>query len=223
MKRPTGVTILAWLAIVGGALEILAAIFAVIALMAALAFTGAAAAAGALGGAAGLAVVSIVALVLTIWIGLLGIVAVVFGIGALGLKPWAWTLGVIWCYVAAVSDVLNIFASRGGLVGGIVGILFALAILYYLYTQDVRVAFGKADKVPPSFLVPVFAQMDKMFSSGRGPQQPQGPGSYQPPQAPGGLSGPGPQAPAHYDAPQSSESTGGRDIPAPPAPPAPPT
>jgi hypothetical protein len=221
MKRPTGVTILAWLAIVGGALEILAAIFAVIALMAALAFTGAAAASGELGGAAGLAAASFVAAIVTIWIGVLGIVGVVFGVGALGLKPWAWTLGVIWCYVAAVSDIINIFTSRGsGLVGALIGILFAVAILYYLHTAEVRVAFGKTEKVPPSFMVPVFAQIDKMLASGRGGQPPQQTGGYQPPQAPGGYSGPGPQAPAHYDAPEASASAPGGDMPEPPAPPA---
>ncbi|HEY5540587.1 MAG TPA: hypothetical protein VIL41_03930 [Coriobacteriia bacterium] len=224
MKRPTGVTILAWLAIIGGALEIFAAIFAVLALMTALAVSGAAAAAGALGGAAGLAAASIFALVLTVWLGVLGIFGVVFGFGALGLKPWAWTIGVIWCYVAAVSDVVNIFASRGGgLLGAIIGILFALAILYYLYSDEVRVAFGKSDQAAPSFMVPVFEQIDKLLANNRGGgQRPQTPGGYQPPQAPSG--GGYPQAPAHYESSPPSAPEGSGNMPsAPPAPPAPPT
>jgi len=222
MKRPIGVTILAWLAIIGGVLEILVAIFAVVTLMAALALSGAAAASGALGAGAGLAMASIFGLVLTVWLGVLGIFGIVFGAGALGLKPWAWTVGVIWCYVAAVSDVINIFASRGsGIFGAIIGVLFSLAILYYLYTQEVRVAFGKTEKVPPSFMVPVFEGIDKMLASGG--QRPQQPGGYQPPQGPAGYAGPGPQAPAHYEAPTApAPPAPGGDVPAPPAPPAPP-
>ena len=223
MKRPMGVTILAWLAIVGGVLEIFVAIFAVITLMAALAISGAAAASGALGAGAGLAMASMFGLVLTIWLGVLGVFGIVFGAGALGLKPWAWTVGVIWCYVAAVSDVINVFASRGGgILSAIIGVLFALAILYYLYTQEVRVAFGKTAKVPPSFMVPVFEGIDKMLANSGG-QRPQQPGGYQPPQGPAGYAGPGPQAPAHYEAPTAPVSPApGGDMPVPPAPPAPP-
>ena len=218
MKRPTGVTILAVLAIIGGVLEIFAALSVIGLLFAALALSGAAAAGGAVGGAASVAAAGLVGIFVTIWLGILGVISVIYGVGALGLKPWAWTVGVIWCYVAAISDVVNMFTSRGGIISAIIGILIALAILYYLFTDEVRAAFGKMDKQPPGFLVPVFDAIDGMMSNRRG-GTPQSPGGYQPPQSPGGYQPP--TMPANYEAPLAPTMPP-TDIPAPPAPPAPP-
>lgn len=227
-----GVTILAWLAIVGGAFAILAAIFAVIALFAALAITGAVAAGGAYAGAAGLAAASMFAIILTIWLAILGVFEIIFGIGALGLKPWAWTVGVVWCYVAAVSDVINIFASRGsGLFSGIIGIAIAVAILYYLYTEEVKAAFGKQASPTPAFLTSIGSAVNKQAAPAPGGYQPPATGGYTPPPAPGAPGAYPPSAPAPTPAPPSAPPAApaapeppapdaGSAPPAPPAPPA---
>jgi hypothetical protein len=80
VQRPTGVTILAVLSIIGGILLLLGGI-------ALLGLGGAVAAGGNSGG--GLAVIlGIVLLVIAV-------LELAFGIGAWMLKPWAWMLGVI--------------------------------------------------------------------------------------------------------------------------------
>ena len=55
------------------------------------AFTGAAAVGGAGLAAAGAGFSVVFALILVIWLAVLGVVEIVFGVGALGLKPWAWS------------------------------------------------------------------------------------------------------------------------------------
>jgi hypothetical protein len=212
MNRPVGVTILAWVAIVGGAFALLALVFAVIALLGALTLTGAAVGGG-YGAGAGFAVAAIIALVFSIWLGLLGVWGIVFGVGALQLKPWAWTLGVVWCYVSAASDVINIFTSRGsGLFGAVVGIAIAGVVLYYLYTDEVKVAFGKQASPTPAFLTSIVGAVNKQTAPPAGGYQPPAqpaPGGYQPP--------PQPQPPVQPAAPGTQAP-----LPAQPAPPAPP-
>jgi K+-sensing histidine kinase KdpD len=115
---------------------------------------------------------------LRVWLFVLAAVEIVFGVGALGLKPWAWTIGVYWCYLSAVSNVLGIF-SRGGLFSALIGIVIAVAILYYLFTTPVKSAFGKADSPTPGFLVPVFGMIDGQINKGSA----QRPGAYTPPPA----------------------------------------
>jgi hypothetical protein len=158
-SRPQGVTILAWLAIIGGVLGIFGAITLVLAGIAAMSIgvvavgvTGAQE-----GGAA--AGAGLFALLFAVWLFILAAVEIVFGVGALGLKPWAWTIGIWWCYISAASNVLGLF-SKGGLFSALIGVLIALAILYYLYTDEVKGAFGKSAMARPGFLEPVFGMID---------------------------------------------------------------
>jgi hypothetical protein len=180
-----GVTILGWVAVAFGALGLIASIMGVFAAMALMAVgAGAVGLGGAVGGAA-LAGGALLILVLAIWTGALCLVEVAFGVGALQLKPWAWTLGMIWTWVSVATSLLNVIANRGGgILGALIGIVVAIAILYYLYTDEVKAAFGKSAQVPPSFMVPVFEQIDKMLANRGGAQPPQGPGAYQPPAPP---------------------------------------
>ena len=142
MKRPVGVTIVAIIAIIGGVLQLvgglglLGAVTGFLpgltqALTGALPATGGAALFGALGIGAG-----VVAFIM-------GVLSIVFGVGALGLKPWAWTLGVV---LYAISVVAGLVALVGAFnVATLISTAVAAAILVYLMTHDVRMAFGHED------------------------------------------------------------------------------
>jgi hypothetical protein len=167
MNRPTGVTILGWVAIVFGAIGLLVAISGIIAAFGLMALGAGAVGLGGVAGGASLAGGAIMVLGLAIWMAVLSVVEIAFGAGALQLKPWAWTLGMIWTWVSVATNILSVFASRGGIVSALLGIVVAIAILYYLYTDEVRAAFGKTDQAPPGFMVPVFAQIDKLVAGGK--------------------------------------------------------
>jgi uncharacterized membrane protein (DUF2068 family) len=128
-KRPTGITILAILALIGGIFMVLAGI---------LALTGSAFLATQ--GEGGVAVLAII-------IGLImlvaGVLNLVFAVGAWSLKPWAWTLGII---VQVISLVMAIVqgATSGNWGNQALSIIIAIIILYYLNTRGVKEAFGKA-------------------------------------------------------------------------------
>jgi hypothetical protein len=65
----------------------------------------------------------------------LGAVEVAIGVGALRLDPLAWTAGVVWCYLSAGANAVSIFALPGsGLLGALVGMAIAGAVLYLLCT-----------------------------------------------------------------------------------------
>ena len=114
--------------------------------------------------------------------------------------------------------VIAIFGSRSAfgfiatVISAAIGLAVSAALLYYLYRPAVKAAFGKGSEQPPSFLTPVFVQIDTIVANNarsQGPR-PQGPGGYQPPQAPGGYPPPppqgGPGVPAHYEPPQPPEA-----------------
>jgi hypothetical protein len=177
MNRPTGVTILGWLAIVFGAFGLLASIGGAIAALAFLGVGAGIAGTGAATSGALFAAGAFLIVALAVWTAILSAIEVVFGVGALQLRPWAWTVGVVWTWVSIVTSVLNIFGTRGGgIFAGLLGIVIALAILYYLYTDEVRMAFGKLDKRAPAFIEPLFLWINRQFT-GRGgtPQAPSGP------------------------------------------------
>jgi hypothetical protein len=127
--RPQGVTILAILAAIGGVLGIIAG-------AALLGFGGVAAGSG--GG------------FLAGFIAILGLIAIAqsalllaFAYGAWTLQPWAWTLGVVAEVVGLILS--GLFILNGAAISSqIVGIVIAAAILYYLFTPNVKAAFGRA-------------------------------------------------------------------------------
>jgi len=183
MNRPTGVTILGWVAVVFGAIGLVVAVMGVFAALALMALGAGAVGVGAVAGGASVAGGAFLVLALSVWTAALSAVEIAFGVGALQLKPWAWTLGMIWTWVSVATNIVSVFANRGsGLIGTIIGILVAIAILYYLYTDEVRAAFGKSDQAAPSFMVPVFEQIDKMVASNKSGAQP----PVQPPTQPPG-------------------------------------
>jgi len=124
MNRPFGVTVIAYLALIGGLFGLCLPILGMMS-------------SSLLGP---LAVVGVVASAFFI-VG--PILQLVFAAGAFGLRPWAWYVGLIATGITVIGVIVNIFqgATFGSAVwGGIIPII----IFFYLLTPDVRKAFGQA-------------------------------------------------------------------------------
>ena len=135
--RPTGVTILAVLALIGGIFGLLAGVTLLF---------GGALLGGMVGGSQGVALGSM-ALIFGILGLAIAIAELAFAYGAWTLKPWAWALGII----AAIANLLLIVVSAviGGdimsaLMSSIISIAIWAVVLYYLTTAPVKTAFGRA-------------------------------------------------------------------------------
>ena len=179
MNRPQGVTVLGWVAIVFGAIGLVASVMGIFAAIGLMALGAGVVGAGGVAGGAAIAGNALLLVALLVVTAVLSLVEVAFGVGALQLKPWAWSLGMIWSWVSIGMNVVSLVANGGrGITGAIIGILVAIAILYYLYTDEVRAAFVKTDNAPPGFIAPVFEQIDKMLAGNRGGgARPQTPGA----------------------------------------------
>ena len=138
--RPTGVTIIAILAFIGGIFAIVAGLGLTVLggiLGGALAASGEAAG-GIFGG-----------LMAVFGIGTLGlgVAELIVGWGLWGLKPWAWMVSVI-LFIAniALTVLIAALAWRQPDLAqhGIIGIAIPAVILYYLMTPPVKTAFGRA-------------------------------------------------------------------------------
>ena len=147
----------------------------------------------------------------------LGGAGVFFGISALGLKPQAWNLGVMLAYAGAcymgVAAVLKISDFGGFIIALLAAIVFvgwSLVVLWCLYSDDVRAAFGETSQLPPGFLAPVLGWVNSVFVGMSRASQPVAvppgaypsaypgsyqqsvpPGSYPPPVAQGAYPQPG--------------------------------
>jgi hypothetical protein len=137
MKRPTGVTILAILALIGGILSLLGGFGLV-----------------ALGASSTLATSSVISGTSATLFGLVaivtGVLALAFAIGAFRGAGWAWVLGIVAEVLNLVSYVVQIgIGATKGQVGNeitsnIVGIVISAIILWYLNRQNVKAYFGRA-------------------------------------------------------------------------------
>jgi len=107
-QRPKGVTILAWLAIIGS-------------------------------------IINLLVLLNSNPLGLIGLLNLIFGFGALALKPWAWLYGIL-VQIPGILVSLALLAVDDPVAKlvGIVGIVIYGLILYYLFTPNVKRVFGKA-------------------------------------------------------------------------------
>ena len=134
MKRPMGVTIIAVLAIIGAVLGMLTA-------LPFLGVTGIGILSG-LSGQSGLVALgtSIGLVIGLVWLAT-AVVQLVLGVGMLQLKSWAWTLGVV-LYGAMLALYVISLLTVGLSASVVVGVLVALVIVGYLYSHDVREAFG---------------------------------------------------------------------------------
>jgi len=126
-QRPTGVTVLAILAFVGGILSILAALTL-------LGLGGVLAGAGFGGLAVFFGIYALVWGALALWIGW----------GFWQLRPSAWRWGIILMVVGAVITLVQIpLGYSGGIASAAISIAIDLAVIYYLTTPAVRAAFGQ--------------------------------------------------------------------------------
>lgn len=134
-QRPTGVTILAILQIIGGIISLcfgLSSLF----------FGGlmvASDAAATAGKEIDMGPIMLAAGVIALISGVIGLIA---GYGLFTLKGWGWTLAVVFAIANIISNLLGLFQGVN-IVGAIVGIVISGLILYYLNTSTVKRAFGK--------------------------------------------------------------------------------
>jgi uncharacterized membrane protein (DUF2068 family) len=70
----------------------------------------------------------------------LGIVSFVVAYGLLKGRSWAWTLTIV---LSIISIVLNALSLAAGNVAAIVSIIISGIILYYMYRPHVKAYFGK--------------------------------------------------------------------------------
>lgn len=120
--RPTGITILAVLAAVGGVLGLFAGfvlLFAGTVLF------------GGLGALLGIATLAYAGLFIA------------FAYGAWTLKPWAWPLGVAVSVFGIVLAVISIVGG-GDIISNAVTIVLDGVILYYLNQPTIKSLFGRA-------------------------------------------------------------------------------
>jgi hypothetical protein len=158
-RRPTGVTILGVLAILGGIFLLIGGIALVglglvIGTYAGSAFTNALSNAGYSGLASiGAGTLAVILLALGAIVLVLGILYFAVGIGYFGGKGWAWTLGII---VTILSIIVDIVQIAFGAFSNVLGLVIGLLILYYLTRPHVKAFFGKgpsamgSSPMPPS-------------------------------------------------------------------------
>lgn len=129
MQRPTGVTIIAVLAAIGG-------VFGLLGGLTLIGLGGFIAASGVAGGA----LAPILGLLLLAY----GVLALVLAYGFWTLKPWAWTLGIGLQAAGIVINILQFVNDSTQLVSAIVSIAISAAVIWYLYQPNVKAAFGRA-------------------------------------------------------------------------------
>lgn len=138
-SRPTGVTIIAILNIIGGIIMLIVGLLAVAAgsIIPSLppsAFEGSdmsGVPVGFIGGGA----IAVGAFLIA-----LGIVSFIVAYGLMKGLSWAWTVTIILSIISIVSNAISI---ASGNFGGIVSIIISGIILYYLYRPHVKAYFGK--------------------------------------------------------------------------------
>ena len=129
--RPTGITILAVLAAIGGVLVLIAGLFGTVL-------------GGALGAATGSATVGGLVVLLGVIAIVYGVLSIAFAYGAWTLKSWAWNLGMASQIVGIGLAVVYIATGNSTVSSQILNIAIGAVIIYYLNTPAVKAAFGRA-------------------------------------------------------------------------------
>jgi hypothetical protein len=129
-ERPTGVTALGILALIGGTLGLIAA-------CAGLFNSGFLTALRATGTAQFVLIATGLAALVE------AVIQLVFGIGALQLRPWAWTLGVVLQMANLLTAAVNLYEGASW-ASQLITFLISVPILLYLNTWWVRRAFGRS-------------------------------------------------------------------------------
>ena len=123
MKRPFGVTLIAILALINGLLGLCWPI---------LAFTGSALFGGILG---------TIGFVAGIFLIIGPLLQLVFAFGALGLRPWAWYLGLVATGVTVGGVIVSLIEGTS-FISATCGSIIPIIIFIYLLTPNVRQVFG---------------------------------------------------------------------------------
>jgi hypothetical protein len=120
-ERPLGVTILGILWIIFGLIWLVAAFI----------------------GGAVLAVVGLGALgaIIGVVLFIIGIVDILLGIGCFKAWGWVWIVGVIFMVINVLIGIATLISSPGA---GLVEIIIAAIILWYLFQPKVKAYFGRA-------------------------------------------------------------------------------
>jgi hypothetical protein len=166
--RPTGVTILGILAILGGlALLFAGAILIGVGTLASAQVANAIKNAGYTGlGNIDASTVAVFAIGLGALILILGILYFAVGVGFFGGRGWAWTLGIIVSIISIVTDIIQIAL---GAYSNILGVIIGLLIIYYLTRPHVKAYFGKGPGVAtPMAGTPTGVASPTMMSGGMG-------------------------------------------------------
>lgn len=144
--RPTGVTVLAVLNILGGIFGLLAG--AGFIGLAALSTSSIASQVPGLASFSGASTLLYALGALALIFGILGIVV---AIGFLGGKGWAWTFGIV---VGVIVIVVDIVETVIGFSTNVVGVIFQIIIIYYLTRPHVKAFFGKGPAMAPGTMPP---------------------------------------------------------------------
>jgi hypothetical protein len=135
MNRPGGLTLVGWLAAIGGGLQVLGS----------LGLVGIGAFSIFIGSTGAVSVAVLRAYSFPMWTGillmLLGVLGVVLGYGILQLRPWSWTLGMVLYGLNLLAGIALLILTGLGFTVVFVTVLSA-GILGYLATPEVRAALG---------------------------------------------------------------------------------
>lgn len=138
-RRPTGVTVLAVLEILGG----IAGLAAGALILVAAAVIGSSTFQSQYPGLASYATGTLTTLFYAIGglVVILSILALAVGAGFLGGKGWAWTLAIIAGVINIVTTIAQIAIGFG--YSGILGLIIPIIVIYYLTRPHVKAFFGK--------------------------------------------------------------------------------
>lgn len=147
MKRPVGLTVIGWLAIIGGALQVLGS----------LGLVGIGALNVFIGSTGAIEATILLGLEYTVWTGIvliaLGVLGLVLGFGVLNVRPWAWVMGIVLYALNFLAALALLYVTGVGATVVYVAILSAV-ILGYLLMPSTHHAFGHEPSVPISGQTP---------------------------------------------------------------------
>jgi uncharacterized membrane protein (DUF2068 family) len=70
------------------------------------------------------------------------VLQLIFAYGAFNLRPWAWYLGIIASGITVVGVIINVF-DGASISSAVMGSLLSIIIFIYLLTANVKQAFDK--------------------------------------------------------------------------------
>ncbi len=138
--RPVGVTLLGVLVFIVGLFLLLGGIL-VLALGSLFFFAG-----GGLLGGLGAVAVAVGAFIL-----FMGVLGIAVAVGLWNLRPWARVMALIFAFLMLLSSLVSLVS---GFLDGVIGLLFSLLIIGYLFTAKVKSAFGAAPYPAPAAYAP---------------------------------------------------------------------